>query len=448
VRRALAIPLVVLVAAFPPAAAAQAPPGDPTLYCQGDGGPLGAATDLEHSVLLGEEPLPVGLRSARLTVDGVSTRVVEGGPPGARDAVVFVHGNPGSSRDFDDLMAAGGAFARTVAFDISGYGESDHFAAQVQSTEGAARYIGGVLGRLGIERAVLVLHDFGGPWALQWAVGNPDALSGAVLMNSGVFIDYVPHAFALVWATPGAGELQMASTTRDSFQASLQRANPRGLPRDYVDRMYDNYDRATRCAALRYYRSAIRPERANLGREQAAVLRRRPRPALVIWGEKDPFIPAEQAEKQREAFPDARIHMLADSGHWPFVDNAERTRDLFVSFLRPTLEARRPRARAGARLVRVPVESRGMLPAHDVQARLGRRGASAPRRVAGPGTLLVRLRRPLRPGRHVLTVTARGLAARRVAFRVRAGREQRARRGAPPRRRGLRGVRAEPRFTG
>ena len=427
----------VLLVALAPAAAAQAPPGDPTRYCEGDGGPLGAVTDAEHSVLLGEAPLPAGLRSSRISVDGVSTRVVEGGPARADHAVVFVHGSPGSSRDYDDLMAAGGEFARTVAFDVSGYGESDHFAPQVQSTEGAARYIAGALDELGIRRAVLVLHDFGGPWGLSWAVGNPEALTAAVLINSGVFIDYIPHPFALTWAQPVVGELQMAQTTREGFNRTLQAANPRGLPRDYVDRMYDNYDRATRCAALRYYRSAIRPENFNMARDQAAVLRQRPRPALVIWGAQDIFIPAKHAQDQRQAFPDADIHMFEDSGHWPFVDNAERTQELFVLFLRPTLEATRPRARAGDRRLRVPVRVDGVLPAHEVQARLRGYGVSGGRTVDGQRTLIVRLRRPLRAGRHVVTVSARGLPTQRVTFRVRA---RAARRTAP------RGV--EPVLTG
>lgn len=420
-----------------PGAMAQAPPGDASLYCEGNGGPLGMATDLEHSVKLGEEPLPDGLRSRTVSPGGVTTRVVEGGPASARDAVVFVHGNPGSARDFDDLMVAGGAFARTVAFDVSGFGESDHFARDVQSTVGAGRYVGAVLEELGVERAVLVLHDFGGPWGLSWAVDNPAALTGAVLIDSGVFIDYIPHPFAVMWALPGVGEAQMASTTRENFQATMQTANPRGLPHDYVDRMYDNYDRATRCAALRYYRSAVTPEGANLGRTQADVLRQRPRPALVIWGEKDIFIPPEHAEKQRQAFPDAQVHVFQDSGHWPFVDNAERTRGLFVDFLRPKLSADAPRARAGARRVRVPVRVNGMLPAYGARARIGRGGSSAPREVAGRQALVVQLRRPLRAGRHVVTVSARGLPAVRVSFQVRAVPAQN-----PP------GGRREPRFTG
>ena len=425
--------LVALVALAAPAAG-QAPAGDPTLYCEGTGGPLGAASDLEHSVVLGEAPLPAGLRSSRIDVGGVGTRVIEGGPAGADEAVVFVHGNPGSSRDFDDLVAAGGAFTRTVSFDVSGYGESDHFARQVQSTEGAGRYLEGVLDKLGIRRAVIVMHDFGGPWALSWAVRQPDRLIGAVVMNSGVLIDYVPHPYAVVWSMPGAGELQMASTTRPGFKAMLQAANPRGLPDDYLDRMYDGYDRATRCAALRYYRSAIRLENRNIPREQAAVLRRRRRPALVIWGEKDIFIASKHAQDQRQAFPDAQVHLLGDSGHWPFIDNADKTRALFVSFLRPKLAAGRPRARAGTRRVRVPIRVDGVLPAHDVQARLGSRGRSASRTIRGRRTLLVRLRRPLRSGRYVVTVSARGVEARRVAFRVRArsaGRSTGRGRGAP-----------------
>jgi hypothetical protein len=92
----LITPLAVLAAlALPPVAAGQAD------YCEGDGGPAGAATDAEHSVLVGDPPLPRGVRGGRVEVDGVATRYHEAGPPTARTAVVFVHGSPGSSRDWD-----------------------------------------------------------------------------------------------------------------------------------------------------------------------------------------------------------------------------------------------------------------------------------------------------------------------------------------------------------
>ena len=38
--------------------------------------------------------------------------------------------------------------------------------------------------------------------------------------------------------------------------ASARRGNPRGLPRQFADRMYDDFDRDTRRAVLRLYRAA------------------------------------------------------------------------------------------------------------------------------------------------------------------------------------------------
>jgi pimeloyl-ACP methyl ester carboxylesterase len=263
-----AVAVVALLMAFGAPTAASADEPDPSLYCVGDGGPLGAATAAEHTVLLGDPPLPAGVTQSRVSVGGVSTRVTQAGPRGARDAVVFVHGNPGSARDWDTLVAANGRFARTVALDIPGWGKSDKLTPRIQTTDGAASYIQGVLDQLGIRRVVLVAHDFGGIWGLQWASQHPDALTGVVLIDTGVLMDYTPHPLAIVWATPGAGEAQVASTTRPTFHQAVQYMQPRPLPDAFVDRMYDDYDRATRCALLplRPRRHAHRLER---GRPQA-----------------------------------------------------------------------------------------------------------------------------------------------------------------------------------
>src|SRR5919112_1553454 len=101
--RTLLTALAVLLATAPGAPAQSS-------YCTGDGGPQGQATDAEHTVLLGEAPLPAGVISSRVNVGGVSTRVLQAGPSWSEDAVVFVHGSPNSARDWDDLMAASGRF--------------------------------------------------------------------------------------------------------------------------------------------------------------------------------------------------------------------------------------------------------------------------------------------------------------------------------------------------
>jgi hypothetical protein len=181
--------------------------------------------------------------------------------------------------------------------------------------------------------------------------------------------------------------------------------------------MYDDYDRATRCALLRYYRS-VRDATAGdpnaLAAKQAEALRPRNLPALVIWGEKDPYIPVSQAYRQKEVFPRARVAVFAGSAHWPFVDNATKTRAAVVRFVRPKLSV--GRVRAGQRRVRVRVKVAGVLPAYRVRVRLGGH-SSKPRTVSGKRTL--RVRRPSRPGLYRLVVRARGLPARHVRLRVR-----------------------------
>src|SRR3954447_2200815 len=182
--RGKALAAAALALATVGASGASAADPDPTLYCVGDGGPLGAATAAEHTVLVGDPKLPAGVRERRVSVAGGSTRIIQAGPPRAKEAVLFVHGNPGSARDWDDLVAANGRFARTVALDIPGWGKSDKSNAAIQTTDGAAAYIDAVRRKLGIEHVILVAHDFGGIWGLQWASQHPDALTGAVLIDT------------------------------------------------------------------------------------------------------------------------------------------------------------------------------------------------------------------------------------------------------------------------
>jgi len=315
------------------------PVHDSLVYCKGslDGGASGAFTDREHTIVVGDPPLPRGVRRRRMTIDGISTPVMEAGPRRGREAVVFVHGNPGSSRDFDSLVAETGRFARAVAFDVPGFGHADDRPGGPYTTQGAARFIDDLAKRLGIRRVHLVVHDFGGPWGLQWGAEHGDRLASVVLIDTGVLIGYYGHPAALVWHTPLAGEVQVATTTRQTFTDFLQWNNPRPLPARFINRMYDDWDRGTRCAMLHYYRDVSNPDA--MGRSQAAALRKRSRPALVVWGKQDPYVPESLAAKQKQAFPRAEIHVLPGDGHWPFVDEPRRVRDLVIPFLRRVTRA-------------------------------------------------------------------------------------------------------------
>lgn len=388
-------------------AATPALAADGALYCDGalDAGAAGAVTDAEQSVRVGDPPLPAGVTERRVDVDGISTRVVEAGPSAADEAVVFVHGNPGSARDFDVLMASTGRFARAIAFDVPGLGHADDRRGLDYSTAGAARYIGRVIDQLGVRRVHLVLHDLGGIWGLQWAVGALEAVRSVTLIDTGVLIGYLGHPLGLSWTVPIVGEAEMAAITREQFKSAISVQDP--LPERYLDRMYDDFDRATRCATLDYYRSIGVPD--ELGRRQAAALRGADLPALVVWGARDNFVPVGVAYRQAEAFPSARVEVLARSGHWPQLDAPQAVESLVTGFLQdlvrsPRLVLEPERARAGRRSLSVRVSVDGAPRAPGVRVSLLRGGrllsgvSAAHTADRVPRRITLRLRSPLRRG--------------------------------------------------
>ena len=148
----------------------------------------------------------------------------------------------------------------------------------------------------------------------------------------------------------------MDSQTREGFGLGLQSGSVRPLPEDYVDTAWSHYDPATRAAALKLYRSYPDPTAPDKqGREQAAVLRKKQRPALVIWGEADPFVQVYVAYQQQDAFPGARVELLP-AGHWPFVEMVDEVDALAAPFWKENVRvvpwpqpAKKPKAKAKAK---------------------------------------------------------------------------------------------------
>jgi pimeloyl-ACP methyl ester carboxylesterase len=278
----------------------------------------------------------IAVQFDRLGVGTVDMRYAHAGPADASTAVVFVHGNPGSADDWTSLVTALGEHGRAVALDMPDFGQTVAAPGFQHTVEGYAGFLDQALSALGIARSHLVLHDFGGPFGLAWAGAHLDALASVTLIDTGVLPGYRWHVLARIWRTPFLGEAFQAITTRRAFRASISRGEPRGLPRSFVDGMYDHYDRRTKRAVLKLYRATDDP---GGGGELARAFAALDIPALVIWGEHDRYLPASYAARQRDAFPSADVHVLPASGHWPHADAPDTVQQLLVEFLAPKLSA-------------------------------------------------------------------------------------------------------------
>jgi pimeloyl-ACP methyl ester carboxylesterase len=271
------------------------------------------------------------LRETELTVAGVRSPVLEAGPVGAKEAVVYVHGNPGSRLDFRDLVARTGEFARALAPDMPGFGDGGkpHPRDFKYTAPALGIHLVRMLAQLGVERAHFVGHDFGGPFAIGAVLHHPAGAGSLSFINTGILRGYRWHKWARIWRTPVLGELFMLLTSEARFKAGFRR-----LPPDFVDQMWRHFDKRTKLAVLALYR-ATNTEDASVF---SPLLRALDLPSIVIWGVHDRYVPVEFADGNREALPRAEVHLIQKAGHWPFIDQPDEVAALLLPFLKTVLK--------------------------------------------------------------------------------------------------------------
>src|SRR5690349_13743610 len=118
----------------------------------------------------------------------------EAGDPDA-PCVLFVHGYPESSymwRHALDAVAAAGW--RGVAPDLAGFGNSEP-PSEPATWEHHVEALERFRSSLGLDRVVLVTHDWGVLVGLRWACDHPDAARALVISDGAFFADRRWHDF-------------------------------------------------------------------------------------------------------------------------------------------------------------------------------------------------------------------------------------------------------------
>jgi pimeloyl-ACP methyl ester carboxylesterase len=109
----------------------------------------------------------------------------------------------------------------------------------------------------------------------------------------------------------------------------LGRENPR-LAREQIDRIYDvSRSWATKRAVLKLYRATPAAKLAG----PPPHCDRSTVPRWSCGGTKDAYLPCEQAEHQRQAFPSAHVELLNGHGHCVMLEDPGRVASLVIPFL-------------------------------------------------------------------------------------------------------------------
>jgi pimeloyl-ACP methyl ester carboxylesterase len=250
-------------------------------------------------------------------IDGLSIFWRSAEPPAGTAPVLYVHGVPTSSHIWLPFLERGGG----IALDLPGFGRSAKPAYISYAFDWFDGFIERFLDHLGVGSLRLVVQDWGGV-ALQFAQRFPERIERLVVIDTVPLLPgYRWHRTARIWRTPVLGELAMGATTPRVMRLSLREAfvAPGPVPEDFVAPIIAAFDQGTQRAILRLYRSADPPLLAAAGERLGTI----GAPALVVWGERDPYVPVRFADAYAAALGDAQLLRLPDAGHWCWLDRPD-----------------------------------------------------------------------------------------------------------------------------
>jgi pimeloyl-ACP methyl ester carboxylesterase len=226
--------------------------------------------------------------------------------------ILWLHGVPNGGEMWRPFLERAGG----VAVDLPGFGQSGKRADYDYTIGGYDRFIERFLDHLGWDRVRLVMHDWGAV-GLAFAQRQPERIDRLALIDVVPFLPgYQWHRIARIWRKSAAGELFMGTTNRHTVRL-LRRWT--GLPEQLDDQVFAAFDQGTQRAILKLYRSAPEEELARAGAHLAEVTA----PALVVWGDADPFLPPRFGDGLAAALGDATIEHVPDAGHWPWLERPE-----------------------------------------------------------------------------------------------------------------------------
>lgn len=251
------------------------------------------------------------------------------GPP-----VVLLPGSGGWRLTFDDMTERLSAHHRVYALDPPGQGgtrvDSPAFGYDVDAI---ARSIADFLDAVGLPAATFVGHSWGGGFALRFAQLHPERVSRlALLAPAGLDVTDV-WEFRLL-RLPLVGELATRFTSPASVRHMMRKsfAHPARIPNEGLLREAARQLRSDpSAAALR--RDMLRVERAVRWADTERELDQVRHPTLILWGDRDRYLPVRLLDRFARRLPTADIHTLRGCGHSLHDDCPELVYPMLTRFL-------------------------------------------------------------------------------------------------------------------
>ena len=249
---------------------------------------------------------------------------------GAGPPLVLLHGLAGCWQTWLRNLPVLAMHHRVIAVDLPGFGESEPLAPPAEMSE-HAHVVGVLLDRLGVSDATVVGHSMGGLVAFQLLAARPDLVHALVLANGGG-IPLSPRRLALVvggfkvfhrlFVRPS---VMRAAARRPRLRRALFAGFTGGdevisaafaamiVPAIDAPGFLDAVISAGQIAG------GVRPESITV-------------PVGLLWGERDPILPLDEARRLGAALPDATFVPIPGAGHCPMFERPQPFNEALLAF--------------------------------------------------------------------------------------------------------------------
>jgi pimeloyl-ACP methyl ester carboxylesterase len=261
----------------------------------------------------------------------VGDQLVHTEQAGSGEPILLLHGFGGSTYTWRKVMPALAESHHVVAIDLNGFGYTQRPKSPESYTrEGQEKLVLGVMDALGIDRAHVFGHSYGGGLSLFMASRHPERFRSLVLVDSSA------PTYANDRRSRAAAFRPLSALFVRSF-ALRPKMIRRALEHSYYD------DSKVTPELVQAYLDRIRIEGVGDAYYGLTVPVRGPQdrvdlakidiPALVIWGAHDELISPAAGRRSAALLPQGEFVLLANSGHLPMEEEPEELLRAVLPFL-------------------------------------------------------------------------------------------------------------------
>jgi pimeloyl-ACP methyl ester carboxylesterase len=247
--------------------------------------------------------------------------------------VVFVHGLGGQWQNWLENIPRVAQERRVVALDLPGHGCSEMPREEI-SISSYGRCVDALCDRLELGEVVLVGNSMGGFVSAETAIRFPERVDRLVLVSAAgiTSADLKRSPGPVILRIGGALATYGAARHRKIAARPLLRHLALALVARHPSRLAPDlaYEGLMKGVGKPGFDDAMR---ATLGYDFRDRLPEIRCPTLIVWGDKDVVLPAEDADEFERLIPNSRKVVLADTGHIPQVERPRAFNDCLLEFV-------------------------------------------------------------------------------------------------------------------